>query len=548
MAPTPPSVDGSASDGPSLSLEEAHAFCVTLRSVASTIRSNLAKQLQVQLRASTSSEVLSIDKSGGQIQSEALTITLLTHGRASSPAAHAWLMRGLRAHDADAAVAEFLQYWGRLSLIAGVCAAGEGEEVSTQYVDWYRGPPGQARFMPGLAALRAPGGLESFILQGWMPRAPPIERGRLVTALGSCFADELRLWLRARGFLINDDFRTTGASYPHVEDSAVPLLQCSAGLVNTFVLRQQFEWAFEGRSFDDDLWVGARGSITLPTEAARARTRDMFEATSLFVITLGLAEVWYQRRSDRPTCGGDGGTGTGCAHGAQERSAGTWEEVLWRAVPSDRFDPSRHGFRVSSTSENVANLRRMVQLIRRNVPAAKIVLTVSPIPLAATFRGVACVTANAASKAIMRAAVDELLIEHQVSCGRAATCDEQRGPEARLEVSDRQRSSAGESARRGGASEGGVNGKGADPGTRGGDLAGEIDGDRRSTEAAEDGAGGACADSYADEWLYYWPAYEMVKEGFVDAYYEDGRHVKREVVEQILSLFGKYFCPQPLEL
>ena len=44
------------------------------------------------------------------------------------------------------------------------------------------------------------------------------------------------------------DFRR-GTAYPHCEDSVVPLLQCAAGLVNTFVLLQQFEWALEGRAF-----------------------------------------------------------------------------------------------------------------------------------------------------------------------------------------------------------------------------------------------------------------------------------------------------------
>jgi len=43
----------------------------------------------------------------------------------------------------------------------------------------------------------------------------------------------------------------------HPTPDQVPLLQCSAGLVNTFVLLQQFRWAFEGRRFSDDLWVGA---------------------------------------------------------------------------------------------------------------------------------------------------------------------------------------------------------------------------------------------------------------------------------------------------
>ena len=44
--------------------------------------------------------------------------------------------------------------------------------------------------------------------------------------------------------------------------------------------------------------------------------------------------------------------------------------------------------------------------MRKHVPHASVVLTLSPVPLAATFRGVSCVTANAASKATLRAAVD----------------------------------------------------------------------------------------------------------------------------------------------
>ena len=126
----------------------------------------------------------------------------------------------------------------------------------------------------------------------------------------------------------------------------MPVLQCSAGLVNTFVLRQQFEWALEGKNFDDDLWVGARGTMVLPTEAARRRTREMFERTSLFVVTLGLAEVWYQRRR-YPVDSDD------------DDDSGVEEQVLWRAVPSDRFDPKRHGFRVSSVAENLKNLRAL---------------------------------------------------------------------------------------------------------------------------------------------------------------------------------------------
>jgi hypothetical protein len=51
----------------------------------------------------------------------------------------------------------------------------------------------------------------------------------------------------------------------------------------------------------------------------------------------------------------------------------------------------------------------MYSLIRRHAPAARIVFTLSPIPLVATFRAVSCITANSASKAILKAALDEFL-------------------------------------------------------------------------------------------------------------------------------------------
>ena len=188
----------------------------------------------------------------------AFTVASLMHGLHGQSARA--VIDALRAHDAEPQVASFLQYWASLSLMTGFCAPGTGDHVQTAYIDWYRGPPGRVRYMPALAALRSD--LEAFILQGWSPAAPPIQRDRLVTALGSCFADEIRIWLRARGYRVNEDFRS-GGTYPHLEDSAVPLLQCSAGLVNTFVLRQQFEWALEGASYDDDLWVGAKGTIAM---------------------------------------------------------------------------------------------------------------------------------------------------------------------------------------------------------------------------------------------------------------------------------------------
>lgn len=117
-------------------------------------------------------------------------------------------------------------------------------------------------------------------------------------------------------------------------------------------------------------------------EGVRKNTRWIFEQTDVFIITLGLSEVWFNKQSG---------------------------EVFWRAIPVDRFDSDVHGFRVASVAENVENLTAIHELIRRHRPKAMIVFTLSPVPLAATFRPVSCITANAASKAILRAAIDEFM-------------------------------------------------------------------------------------------------------------------------------------------
>ncbi len=101
----------------------------------------------------------------------------------------------------------------------------------------------------------------------------------------------------------------------------------------------------------------------------------------MFIITLGLSEIWY----DEPT-----------------------GEVFWRAVPARQYDPSRHKFRVATYEENLANLHAIVDLIRTERPEAHIVFTMSPVPLTATFRPIPCMIADGESKAILRAALGAL--------------------------------------------------------------------------------------------------------------------------------------------
>ena len=250
--------------------------------------------------------------------------------------------------------------------------------VSTQTVQatWYRGD--HCNFNPTKADLREPDAIERHITAGWLPEAPFITREHGITAFGSCFAGHISEHLTARSYRVLTDKR-------HVDVNGSYVIRCAEGIVNTFAIRQQFEWAFSGTSFDEDLWFDSKGELAAYNEQVRRDTVDIFNQTDVFIITVGLAEVWYS-------------TVTG--------------DVFWRAVPANRFDATRHGFRLTSVAENVDNLSAVRDLIRRHRPDAAIVFTLSPIPLHATFRPVSCVTADAVSKATLRVALDEVMRTH----------------------------------------------------------------------------------------------------------------------------------------
>lgn len=136
--------------------------------------------------------------------------------------------------------------------------------------------------------------------------------------------------------------------------------------------------------FPQSLWISEGKEVASRDAEIREATRAIIAATEVFILTLGLSEIWY----DKPT--GD---------------------AFWRAVPAALFDPDRHGFRVSSVEENRANIGVTLDLIHAARPDAKVVVTLSPIPLMATFRPISCLTANAVSKSILRVAIDQIMAE-----------------------------------------------------------------------------------------------------------------------------------------
>lgn len=261
-----------------------------------------------------------------------------------------------------------------------VYTQGGDRTQRTTHPSWYRGE--HCNFIPSKSNLQEPGAVEAYILAGWLPEAPFLKREQVVTTFGSCFARHVATFLRDQGYTTGMSLVSQGVQADFANSH---LVRFGEGMVNTYALRQQFEWAYEGASFDEHLWHGSSGEIATYDAQARAATRDLFDRTDVFILTLGLSEVWYNKRT---------------------------EDVFWRAIPREQFDPEVHGFRVASCAENTANLERIVEIVRRHRPGARIVLTLSPVPLVATFRPVSCITANAVSKSILRAAIDEVMRAH----------------------------------------------------------------------------------------------------------------------------------------
>jgi hypothetical protein len=243
------------------------------------------------------------------------------------------------------------------------------EHVSSPAYTWTQGrgwaksgavmfPDRQEVFEQDLGGL-----IRDWVIPGHAPPAGMLGPHASVVTLGSCFARELRDYLAASGL---------GAANVWIP----------SGLNNTFAILDFLSWCVTGQEtgrgyrYDRD----DEGRIREWTpEVERERYVEGLLEAGAFVFTLGLAEVWQDRAT---------------------------EAVFWRGVPEDVYEADRHVFRLSTVEENEANVVRILDLVRSVNESAPIVLTLSPVPLRATFRGISCLTADSVSKSVLRVALD----------------------------------------------------------------------------------------------------------------------------------------------
>lgn len=220
-----------------------------------------------------------------------------------------------------------------------------------------------------------------------------------IASMGSCFAREIRKVLINRGY----NYITEETHHP----AAVHASAAWERVYNSFSLRQIFEYTFEAWQPDLRWWRSPETNQiqdpfrriilydTLETAEAdfaqhRIHSQRALQKAELLILTLGLTEIWEDKADGSVIC-----------------------------LPSGPYvneggDMSRYRFRVSRYHENLENLERIHKIMAEHNSACRILVTVSPVHLWATFRNdLDVISASCNSKSTLRAAADEFAARHE---------------------------------------------------------------------------------------------------------------------------------------
>ena len=226
----------------------------------------------------------------------------------------------------------------------------------------------------------------------------------LIGTMGSCFAQHLSRHLARSGLAyfvaetapegtavddaVRRQYGTYSARYGNVYTvaQAVQLFRRAYGdLVPSEgawprggVLVDPFRPRVEPDGFAD------RASLDEDRARHLGAVREVFERSSVLVFTLGLTEAWRSRADGSVFATAPGVDG------------GSW-------------DPDRYEFVNYGVDEVRSDLAEFCELVRSVNPTVRILLTVSPVPLVATYEDRHVLVSTTVSKAVLRVAADDAL-------------------------------------------------------------------------------------------------------------------------------------------
>lgn len=221
---------------------------------------------------------------------------------------------------------------------------------------------------------------------------------KLATA-GSCFAQHISRYVAKSGY----DYFVTEPGHPVLDDACKrshSYGMFSARYGNIYTTRQLLQtlhrayglaqavddvWQREGRYFDPFRPViqpdgfASLAEFHADRNTHYAAIRKLVEETNVFVFTLGLTETWLNAD--------DGFAYAGCP-----------------GCGSGRHDATRHIPHNLTVTEVIDDLHEAIEFMVARNPGLKVLLTVSPVPLIATFEPAHVMTATTYSKSVLRVA------------------------------------------------------------------------------------------------------------------------------------------------
>lgn len=223
-----------------------------------------------------------------------------------------------------------------------------------------------------------------------------------VATMGSCFAQHLSKFIKQRGlnYVVREPFRSSDEIL-----GVTPALseQFSARYGNVYTVRQALQlfdrvngwrpqeeyWERDGRYFDafrPTMFPAGFASISdliRERQSHLEHVRDVFQTADIVVFTLGLTETWKSRRDGAvfPVAPG---------------------------VVAGSFDDSLHEFENFVYGDVTSDLMEWCRRVREFNPRVKVLLTVSPVPLNATYMNQNVWTSTTYSKAVLRAAAGDV--------------------------------------------------------------------------------------------------------------------------------------------
>lgn len=248
---------------------------------------------------------------------------------------------------------------------------------------------------------RAIGGIEEQSID-LVTHAPfTIGRKDAVATAGSCFAQHIARTLSSQGFnyLVTESAPLT----PGAIDEGYGLFSARFGNIYTVrQLLQLFDRAYNLFKPADRWWHGRKGGFVDPfrpriqaggfasiealeadREAHLLAVQQIFETCQVFIFTLGLTEGWISTRDGAvfPLAPGVGGT------------------------PEYPEYNAPHNFKTASM---IADLEEFLAKLKRINPTVRVILTVSPVPLIATFEDRHVALSTSYSKAALRVVAEEV--------------------------------------------------------------------------------------------------------------------------------------------